>query len=259
MPENILVEKQDSIAIVTINRPKALNALNAETLKELELRFSGLENNSAVAAIILTGYGEKSFVAGGDVSDVQKKGPMEARKIALLAQKVLNQIEQSPKPVIAAVNGYALGGGCQLAMSCDIRLASENAKFGQPEINLGIIPGWSGTQRLPRLIGKGRAMELLLTGEMIDAQEALRIGLANKIVPAGELLDDARQLANKIASKSRIATQLCKEAVNNGLEMDIVKAGEYEADLFGLCFSTDDQKEGMAAFLEKRVPDFRGQ
>lgn len=258
MNEDILIEVQESIAVVTINRPKFLNALNVETIEQLDQTISDLEGNTEINAVVLTGAGEKSFVSGGDISVMQKKGPMEAHQISLLAHKLMNHIEQSPMPVIAAVNGFALGGGCQLAMSCDIRIASEKAKFGQPEINLGIIPGWSGTQRLPRLIGRGRAMELLLTGDLIDAHEAERIGLVNRVVAAEDLLNEACALAHKIASKSRLAIATCKKAVNNGMEMDIVKAGEYEAGLFGQCFSTEDQKEGMAAFLEKRKPKFKG-
>ncbi len=254
---NLLIDVSDHIATVTINRPKALNALNLETLQELNSIFSSLADNAEVKVVIVTGVGEKAFVAGGDIAVMAPLGPMQARASAQLAQQVLDRIEQCPKPVIAAVNGYALGGGCELAMACDIRLSSDTARFGQPEINLGIIPGWAGTQRLPRLVGKGRAMELLLTGDMIDAAEAVRIGLANRVVPAEDLLKEARDLAKKIAAKSQVAARLIKEAVVNGLEMDLAKANAYEADLFGLCFSTHDQKEGMSAFLEKRPAQFK--
>ena len=180
-----------------------------------------------------------------------------ARDFALLAQRIMDRLEQGRQTVIAAVNGYALGGGCELAMACDMRLASENARFGQPEINLGIIPGWAGTQRLPRLVGRGRALELLLTGDLIDAAEAYRIGLVNRLLPAAELLPAARELARKIAGKGQVAVRLCREAVRHGLEMDRARGAAFEADLFGLCFATDDQKEGMQAFLEKRKPQFK--
>jgi enoyl-CoA hydratase len=207
--------------------------------------------------VILTGAGEKSFVAGGDIALMQPLGSLEAREIALKAQEVLNAIEDCPRPVIAAINGYALGGGCELAMACDIRIASDQAKLGQPEINLGIIPGWQGTQRLPRLVGKGRAKELIFTGKIISADEACRIGLVNQVVPGAALLAAARDMATQIAGKSLAALRLAKEAIDNGQEMDARRACRYEADLFGICFSTADQKEGMAAFLEKRKPLFK--
>ncbi len=218
---------------------------------------TSLEKNDGIKVIILTGAGQKAFVAGGDISAMENMSPMEGRAFALLAQTLLNRIERFRKPVIAAINGYALGGGCELAMSCDLRIASETARFGQPEVNLGIIPGWAGTQRLPRLIGKGRALELLFTGDMIDAAEAHRIGLVNRVVPADQLLEECRKLAGKIASKGQVAIRMIKEAVHNGLEMDSARAIGYEAELFGLCFSTEDQKEGMNAFLNKRKAEFR--
>jgi enoyl-CoA hydratase len=256
--ENILLEKQDDVAIVTVNRPKALNALNAPTLSELEQVFTELAGDDSVSVVILTGAGEKAFVAGADISFMQKLTAVEARKFALLGQAAFNKIENLPQPVIAAINGFALGGGCELAMACDIRLASENAKFGQPEVNLGVPPGFAGTQRLPRLVGKGRAKELLYTADMIDAQEAYRIGLVNKVFPAAELMDAAQKMAKKIASKGQIAVRLTKSAVNQGLEMDAERGMAYEAEVFGLVFSTEDQKEGMKAFLEKRKADFKG-
>lgn len=256
--ENLLFEKQDDVAIVTVNRPKALNALNAPTLRELEQVFTELAEDESVSVVILTGAGEKAFVAGADISFMQELTAIEARKFALLGQAAFNKIENLPQPVIAAINGFALGGGCELAMACDIRLASENAKFGQPEVNLGVPPGFAGTQRLPRLVGKGRAKELLYTADMIDAQEAYRIGLVNKVFPAAELLDAAQKMARKIASKGQIAVRLTKSAVNQGLEMDAERGMAYEAEVFGLVFSTEDQKEGIKAFLEKRKADFKG-
>lgn len=255
--QNLLLEIENRIAVLTINRPKALNALNPPTLKELNQAISELQGHPDVKVIILTGAGEKAFVAGGDISVMQPLAPLEARQVARQAQQLFNDIEYGAKVVIGAINGYALGGGCELAMSCDIRIASDNAKFGQPEINLGIIPGWAGTQRLPRLVGKGKAKELMFTGDMIDAAEAVRLGLANRVVPQAELLETAKQMAEKIASKPQVAIRLIKEAVDNGLEMESRKAFAYEAELFGLCFATEDQKEGMAAFLEKRQAQWK--
>lgn len=255
--DNLLVEQKDRVALLTINRPKSLNALNGETLQELGQAFSALEQEEEVKVIILTGAGDKAFVAGGDISVMAKATPLLARELALQAQRLFNRIETCSKPVIAAINGYALGGGCELAMACDIRLASENAKIGQPEINLGIIPGWAGTQRLPRLVGKGRAKELIFTGDMLSAAEAKDIGLVNRVFPQSGLLPAATQMAQKIATKGAIALRLAKEAIDNGMEMDITRAGDYEADLFALCFATEDQKEGMGAFLEKRQAIFQ--
>lgn len=256
--ENILLEKDGAVAVVTINRPKALNALNAATLEELDRAFAELAEDKAVSAVIITGAGDKAFVAGADISFMKDLSPLEARNFALLGQAVFNRIENLPQPVIAAVNGFALGGGCELACACDIRLASENAKFGQPEVNLGVPPGFAGTQRLPRLVGKGLAKELLFAGDMIGAQEAYRIGLVNKVFPAGELMEAARAMAAKIAGKGRIAVQLTKSAVNQGMEMDLARGMAYEAEIFGLSFATEDQKEGMSAFLEKRKAEFKG-
>jgi enoyl-CoA hydratase len=256
--DNLLIEKSDGVATVTVNRPKALNALNEETLRELLCCFQGLENNTEVKAVILTGAGEKAFVAGADIAFMKDLEAVAAREFALLGQKVMNTIEQLAKPVIAAVNGFALGGGCELALACDIRLASANARFGQPEVNLGVIPGFAGTQRLPRLVGKGRAKEILFTGDMVAADEAFRIGLVNRVTSPEELLPAARKLAQKIAGKGQVAIALCKDAVNNGLEMESDKACRYEADQFALCFATADQKEGMSAFLEKRTASFQG-
>jgi enoyl-CoA hydratase len=255
--ENVRLEKKDTVVIVTIDRPKALNALNLQTLEELYHCFSDLAKDEGTLVVILTGAGEKSFVAGADISHMQKLGVIEAGRFAQLGQKVLKAIEELPQPVIAAINGFALGGGCEIAISCDIRYASENAKFGQPEVNLGVIPGFGGTQRLPRLIGKGLANELLFSGGMIEATEAYRIGLVNKVFPQSELLEKCLVLAQTIASRGPLAVRLCKEAVNNGMEMDLSRACRYEADLFSICFASEEQKEGMLAFLEKRAPGFK--
>ena len=256
--ENLLLEVNEGIAIVTLNRPKALNALNAATVYELDRIFDELAKDDNVKAIIVTGSGDKSFVAGADITEMRNYTAVEGRRWGQLAQGVFSKIENTPKPVIAAVNGYALGGGCELAMACDIRIASEKAKFGQPESSLGIPPGFGGTQRLPRLVGKGRAKELLFTADMIDAAEAYRIGLANKVVAPGELINAAKTLAQKIMSRAPIAVQVCKAAVNEGLDVDLDSGIAYEAEIFGLCFATEDQKEGMAAFVEKRKAVFKG-
>ena len=250
--ENLLLEISEGIATVTVNRPAAMNAMNAATLGELETVVAEIVSNPAIRAAIITGAGSKAFVAGADIAALRDMTSTEARDLALQAHRIYAAIERSPKPFIAAVNGYALGGGCELAMACDIRLASENAKFGQPEINIGILPGFGGTQRLPRLVGKGRALEIILTGDMIDAREALRIGLVNRVTAQDELLVEARKLAGKIAAKGLVALRLCKDAVGNGSEMDLTRGCAYEAELFGYSFSTADQKEGMGAFLEKR-------
>ena len=231
--------------------------MTAATLEELQEAVAEVVRDRDIRGAVLTGAGTKAFVAGADIAVMRDMKPKQARDLALKAHRIYTAIEQSPKPFIAAVNGYALGGGCELAMACDIRIAADNAKFGQPEINIGTLPGFGGTQRLPRLVGKGRALEMILTGDMIDATEALRIGLANRVVPQAELLDEARRLARKIASKSLAAIGLCKEAVGNGLEMDLARACIFEAELFGMSFSLDDQKEGMSAFLEKRPAVFR--
>ncbi|GAB4164243.1 MAG: enoyl-CoA hydratase-related protein [Geothermobacteraceae bacterium] len=257
--ENLLVEIADGIALVTVNRPSSLNSLNPATIAELGRALEALEQDRNVRVVILTGAGSRAFIAGGDISVMAPLGPMEAREVARNAQKLFCQIEKMPKVVIAAINGYALGGGCELAMACDIRLAARSARLGQPEVNLGIIPGWAGTQRLPRLVGKGIAKQLLITGEMVPAERAREIGLVNEVYPDDELLDAARRMARTIADKPQVAVRLIKEAVDNGLEMESERAFEYEADLFGLCFATEDQKEGMAAFLEKREPEWKHQ
>lgn len=255
--ENLLIEVNDGVALVTINRPKSLNALNQATVADLECAFAAFEHAPEVRVVVLTGSGEKAFVAGGDIAVMAPLGALEARDVARRAQALFNRIEALPKVVIAAINGYALGGGCELAMACDLRIAAATARLGQPEVNLGILPGWGGTQRLSRLVGKGRAKELMYTGDMVDAEQACRIGLVNQVVPAGELLPRAMELAGRIAAKPQVAVRLIKEAVDNGMEMESGRAYGYEADLFGLCFATEDQKEGMAAFLEKRQAIWR--
>lgn len=254
--KNIRLEREGAAAMVTIDRPKALNALNYDTLLELRCAFDELGRDRAIGVIMLTGGGEKAFVAGADIAYMQNLTALEATAFAKLGHEVMAAIENAPQPVIAAVNGFALGGGCELALACDIRLASESARFGQPEVNLGVIPGFGGTQRLPRLVGKGMACELLYTGDMIDAGEALRIGLVNRVVPADQLLPVCREMAAKICAKGPVAIRLCKETVASGLQMDLTRANQYEAVQFGQCFASADQKEGMGAFLEKRKAQF---
>ena len=251
---NLLLDIENEIAQLTINRPKALNALNSETLDELKVCLNELRDRKDVKVVILTGAGEKAFVAGADISEMVSKDAAAAMRLSLLAYETFNMLEKMPQITIAAVNGYALGGGCEISMACDMRIASENAKFGQPETGLGIIPGFGGTQRLPRLVGKGRAKELIFTNDSIDAQEAYRIGLANKVVPQADLLDYCKAMAAKICQKGSYANSLAKEAINIGLETDLDGGLQLEASLFGVTFSTNDQKEGMTAFLEKRKP-----
>jgi enoyl-CoA hydratase len=235
-----------------------LNALNTQTLDELRRALLELKHDQAIRAVIVTGAGEKSFIAGADINELAVQTPTSGREHAIAGQQVLALIEQLGKPVIAAINGYALGGGCELAMACTIRLAADTAKLGQPEINLGLIPGYAGTQRLARIVGKGRALELLLSGDQVTAQEAHRLGLVNRIVPAAELMAEARKLAATLASKAPIAIRYILEAVNQGLEMPFAQAQTFEATLFGLVASTGDMREGTAAFLEKRTPVFKG-
>lgn len=249
---NLLVTVEDDIAVVTINRPKSLNALNSETLAELGDIASQIEDSKEVKVLILTGSGQKAFVAGADISEMVNATPQEGRAMALLAAETFNRLENMPQVTIAAVNGFALGGGCEISMACDIRVASDNAKFAQPEVNLGILPGFGGTQRLPRLIGKGRAKELIFTTDRIDAEEAYRIGLVNKVVSQEQLLDFCKEMAKKIISKASFGVTLAKQAVNIGMDTDLQSGLKLEANLFGLAFSTHDKAEGMAAFLEKR-------
>ncbi|NVN91498.1 MAG: enoyl-CoA hydratase/isomerase family protein [Desulfuromonadales bacterium] len=254
--DTVLMEITEGLATVTLNRPRALNTLNRETLDALDHVVHELAERADVRVIIVTGSGSKSFCAGADIAMMHDLQPREAREFAVKGQRILRALECSSKPVIAAVNGYALGGGCELALSCDIRLASSEARFGQPEISIGTIPGFGGTQRLSRVVGKSRALELLLTGDKIDAREAVRIGLANRVVAQEDLLYEATELAKKIQQKSGYAVALCKESVNRGLDLDLDQACALEAQLFGLSFASHDQKEGMAAFLEKRQPIF---
>lgn len=253
--KNVILEKEDKIAIVTISRPKALNALNTETLTELDYVLDQIESDNEVLAVILTGAGEKSFVAGADISEMKDKNVIEARKFGILGNKVFRRLELLEKPVIAAVNGFALGGGCEISMACDIRIASSNARFGQPEVGLGITPGFGGTQRLARLVGMGMAKELIYTAKNIKADEALRIGLVNKVVEPGELMNTAKELANTIAKNAPIAVKLSKQAINRGIQCDIDTALSFESEAFGECFSTEDQKDAMTAFVEKKKPE----
>jgi enoyl-CoA hydratase len=257
--ENLLVEKSERIAIVTINRPSVLNALNKDTLMELLQVMPILEQDDEVDVVIITGAGEKSFVAGADIAYMQKLNAIEGRAFGILGNKVFRSIEQLTKPVIAAVNGFALGGGCELAMCCDFRLASNRARFGQPEVGLGITPGFGGTQRLARLVGPGMAKQILFSAKPIDAEQALRIGLVNMVTEPDALMDSVMSIAKTICQQGQLAVRLCKAAVNEGMQSDIDRGITIEADAFGLCFSTQDQKEGMQAFLEKRKPQFTGQ
>jgi enoyl-CoA hydratase len=256
--DNLLIERDEATAIVTINRPKVLNALNTQTLDELRRAILDLEQDEGVRVVILTGAGEKAFVAGADINELAVQTPTTGREHALAGQHVFDVIENMGKPVIAAINGYALGGGCELAMACTLRLAADTAKLGQPEIALGLIPGYAGTQRLPRLVGKGRAMEMILTGTPIAADEAQRIGLVNRVVPAADLMAEARRLAAQLGASAPIAMRYIISAVNKGMEIPLAEACQYEATLFGLVASTDDMKEGTKAFLEKRKAAFTG-
>ncbi len=254
---NILVEKKESIGIIKINRPNNLNALNKDTVLELTKAVEELEKDKNIKVAILTGEG-KAFIAGADIKQMKDMNPSEAKKFAEMGHNLLMNIEKSRLPFIAAVNGYALGGGCEVMMACDICIAAVSAKIGQPEINLGIHPGFGGTQRLPRLVGRMKAKELLLTGDNIDANEAHRIGLVNMVVPDDKIMEEAEKMASKIASKSTVQTDFIKALVNKGMEVDLKKACELEISYFSKIFQTEDQKEGMSAFLEKRKPNFKG-
>ena len=256
-PAKLVIECRDQVAHVTINRPDVMNALNPATAVELTQTIKSLETSQEAKVIVITGQGQKAFCAGGDVALMRTLGPAEARKVALTVDELFHTIETSSRVVIAAVNGYALGGGCELAMACDLRLAAEKAQLGQPEINLGILPGWGGTQRLPRLIGVSRAKKLMFTGERITAQQAMDFGLVDQVYPADELLDAAHALAQTIASKPQAAIRMIKQAVHQGMQMDMDKAIQYEAELFGMCFATNDKQEGMDAFFEKRSPQWQ--
>ena len=256
--ETLLVERDGAVAVVTINRPKVLNALNRQTIGEIDRAMRELQRDEAIRAVVLTGAGEKSFVAGADINELAVLSPAEGQLHGRHGQAVFDLIEHLGKPVVAAINGFALGGGCELAMACTLRIAADSARFGQPEINLGIIPGYAGSQRLPRLVGKGRALEILLTGDMIGAVRAHEIGLVNRVVPAAELLAEAKKLAAVLASKAPVAARYIIEAVNRGMDMPLGAAQVFEGTLFGLVASTDDMKEGTKAFLEKRQASWRG-
>ncbi|SCJ83118.1 Probable enoyl-CoA hydratase echA8 [uncultured Eubacterium sp.] len=256
MYENIKYEVNEGIGYVTINRPKALNALNMDVLTDLYAAFTEIEADEAVKAVIVTGEG-KAFVAGADIAQMSQLNALEGREMMIMGHKVMNLIESVEKPVIAAVNGFALGGGCELAMACDIRIASEKAKFAQPEVGLGIIPGFGGTQRLARLVGKGMAKYMIMTAEMISAAEAYRIGLVEKVAAPEELMDEAIKVAKTIASKAPIAIATAKSAINNGFDMDMKSASKFEIETFTAAFGSEDKTEGMAAFLEKRAPEFK--
>jgi enoyl-CoA hydratase/carnithine racemase len=261
LPENLehlLVERDGGVAVVTVNRPKVLNALNTATLDELRRTILALRHDQSVRAVIITGAGDKSFIAGADINELAQQSPVGGRDHAMRGQHVLDLIENMGKPVIAAINGYALGGGCELAMACTIRIAADTARLGQPEINLGLIPGYGGTQRLSRLIGRGRALELLLTGDQVTAQDAHRLGLVNRVVPAADLMAEARKLAATLAAKAPVAARYIIDAVNKGLQMPFAEAQVFEATMFGLVASTDDMREGTRAFLEKRTAQFKG-
>jgi enoyl-CoA hydratase len=256
--ENILLEKKSSIAYVTINRPKVLNALSLATIEELRVAFHDIKNDENIRVAILTGSGEKAFVAGADIGELAQQDAVSGKKYAVRGQNVFNLIENLGKPVIACINGFALGGGCELALACTMRLASENAKLGQPEVKLGILPGYGGSQRLPRLVGKGLAMQIILAGEMISAQEAYRIGLVNEVTAAAELIPRAEAIAAKIIANGPLAVQYAMEAVNKGMDMSLADGQFLEATLFGVCCATEDKKEGTRAFLEKRAAAFKG-
>lgn len=256
--DNLLLERDGAVAVVTLHRPKVLNALNNQTLAELSSCMADLKADPGVRAIILTGAGEKSFVAGADINELAALSPVEGQAHARRGQMIFDAIEQLGKPVIAAINGFALGGGCELAMACTMRLAADTARFGQPEVNLGIIPGYGGSQRLPRLVGKGIAMEILLTGDMVSAGRAYEIGLVNRIVPAAELMAEAKKLAQALAAKAPIAVRFILDAVNQGLESPFAVGQYLEASLFGTIASSDDMHEGTKAFLEKRRAEWQG-
>jgi enoyl-CoA hydratase len=256
--DNLLLDRDGAVATVTINRPRVLNALNAATLDELRRSVLELKQDDGVRVVVITGSGEKAFVAGADINELAQATPATARVLALAGQHVFDLIEQLGKPVIAAVNGYALGGGCELAMACTLRIAAEHARIGQPEISLGLIPGYGGTQRLPRLVGKGRALEIVLTGAPVTAAEAERIGLVNRVVPANDLMVSVHALAQTLASQAPIAVRYILDAVHAGGEMSFREGSIHEAALFGLVAATDDMREGTRAFLEKRKPAFTG-
>jgi enoyl-CoA hydratase len=255
---NVQYEKKGPIAYVTVNRPKVLNALNTPTWTDLKAAFEDVKADASVRGVILTGAGDKAFIAGADISELAHVDAYEAEESSRFGQGVLDLIENLGKPVIAAINGFALGGGCETAMACTIRIAAEHAKFGQPEVKLGLLPGGGGTQRLPRLVGKGRALQLILTGETISAQEAYRIGLVNEIVPAANLVARAETILKQISANAPVAIKFSLEAANKGMDTSQAEGFALEASYFGICAATEDKKEGTAAFLEKRAPQFHG-
>lgn len=259
MGKNILFEKKEGIGFITINRPEKLNALNKETMDELECLLYEIERDKEVKVIIITGAGEKAFIAGADINELHELKPLKAKEFSEKGQGIFSKIEKIGKPVICAINGFALGGGCELALACHIRIASKSAKFGQPEVKLGLIPGYGGTQRLTRLVGKGFANELILTGDMINAEEALRIGLVNKVVEPSELIPTCIAIAKKIMANSPVAVKLSLHAINGGADMTLEEGLALEANLFSLSFASEDSKEGTKAFLEKRQPNFKGE
>ncbi|HWH07659.1 MAG TPA: enoyl-CoA hydratase-related protein [Candidatus Thermoplasmatota archaeon] len=257
--ENLLVERDGPVAVLTVNRPKSLNALNGATLRELKAAAEALDADPGVAVVIVTGAGEKAFVAGADISEMASFGPLQAEDHARRGQATVAAFERMRKPVIAAVNGYALGGGLELALACDVRVASENAVVGLPEVSLAVIPGFGGTQRLARLVGPGVAKELVFTGRKVKADEALQLGLVNRVVPQAQLLETCRQMARDIVANGPYAVRLAKEVIDKGLQVDLESGLEIEQKAFGLTFATHDQKEGMRAFLEKRKPAWKGE
>ena len=256
--QNILFEVRDRVAVLTFNRPKALNAMNPETLDELGQAIAKVAADDSIRVLVLTGAGDKAFVAGADITEFPKMNPLQARLFAESAQNLFFAFEEMPKPVIACVNGFALGGGCELAMSCDFIYASEKARFGQPEVNLGLMPGWGGTQRLARLVGRAKAKELCMTAEMIDAQQAKDLGLVAKVFPAEQLMEETMKVAASLASKSAGVLRSVKRVIDYGSQTDLRTACALEAEAFGICFASQDMVEGVSAFLEKRKPAFKG-
>ena len=256
--QNIIFEEKEGVGLIMLNRPQARNALNSALLEELGHVLDAVEKSETIKVLVITGVGEKAFAAGADISEMATMPAIEGRMFSAKGMKSISKLSTIPKPTIAAVNGFALGGGCEVVLACDIRIASTKAKFGQPEVNLGVTPGFGGSQRLPRIVGEGIAKELLFTGDMIGANRAYEIGLVNRVVEPEALLDTAWEMARKIASKGQVAVRLTKQGVNAGLNMDLERGLQYETELFGLSFSTADQKEGMAAFLEKRPAIFTG-
>jgi len=256
--DNLLLQRESGVAVLTVQRPQRLNALDAKTIDEIRQAIPDLRHDESIRCVIVTGAGDKAFVAGADIHELARDTPELARRRALAGQHAFDLIEQLGKPVVAAVNGFALGGGCELAMACTLRIAADTARFGQPEINLGLIPGFAGTQRLARLVGKTKAMELILTGNPISASEALAIGLVNRVVPAAALMKEAHALAAELAAKPPLALRYAMEAIHKGLEMPFAEACRFEAALFGMVTATDDMKEGTRAFLEKRKAEFKG-